>query len=103
MDYGKLDLHMAISDVFADSDDILYGFAIRSEDEASFFIDLEALVKRYGGVPFDELLKEDEADESADAAIRLHKGMSRARIKDAIIDVLPLEARTGSGAALARS
>ena len=91
MDYSKLTLHIAVSDIFDEDEAILYGFAIKAEEETSFLIDLEQLVRRHGGVPFDELLMQDDNDEASTASIRHHKNMSKEHLRDAIIDVVPVD------------
>ena len=59
--YAQFNQHIIVADpyLYEENEELLTGFAIRKEDLGSFMVDLEALVKRYGGVGFDELLEND--------------------------------------------
>lgn len=66
----ELDLHLQVSNMHGDEEDLITGFAIRERDLTGFLIDLDSLVRRYGGAKFSELLDEDPDDIACDAAIK---------------------------------
>lgn len=66
----ELDLHLQVSNIHGDEEDLITGFAIREQDLTGFLMDLDSLVKRYGGAKFSELLEEDLDDIACDAAIK---------------------------------
>lgn len=70
-EFAQYDQHYELVDPMRDDDsDIVEGWAIRSEDVASFLFDLRKLIARYG-VTYDELVDADwQADSSLGAAVR---------------------------------
>ena len=66
-DYSKLNKQLVMYDLCDNlgEPDVLFGIAIEADDLDAFLEDVKELaVGKYGGAAFEELLDEDEADES---------------------------------------